>query len=674
MEETAVASSRALDELCINTVRTLAMDAVERANSGHPGAPMGLAPLCYLLWTKHLRHNPADPDWFGRDRFVLSCGHASMLLYSVLYLTGYDLSLEDLKDFRQWGSRTPGHPEYGLTPGVETTTGPLGQGFGNAVGMALAAARLAEEFNRPGHEVLNHRVYFLASDGDIMEGLSHEVASIAGHLRLGNLIGFYDDNRITIDGETSLTLSDDTAARFEAYGWFVQRVDDGNDLQALDRAIDEAKFVVDRPSLIILRTHIGYGSPTKQDTAAAHGAALGEDEVRMTKKSLGWEWEEPFTVPDESLNAWRQTVGRGAALQAAWNGAFEAYAGAHSALAKELTRRMHNELPADWEDALPTFAASDGALATRSASGRVLNAIAPKLPELIGGSADLSGSNQTLIKGAAPVSRSEYTGRNIFYGVREHGMCAVMSGLKLHGGHIPYGGTFLIFSDYARPSIRLAALMELGTIYVFTHDSIGLGEDGPTHQPIETLAALRAIPNLFVIRPADATETVEAWRIAIKRQNGPVALALTRQKVPTLDRSRVAPASGVAKGGYVLSGADAERLDLIIMATGSEVSLALEAQDSLRVSGVGVRVVSMPCLELFAEQPQSYRDAVLPPEIKARIAIEAAHPMSWYQWVGEQGEVIGIERFGASAPYARIYEEFGITAAHLVERARRLLG
>ncbi len=673
MPEAVVAGSKALDELCVNTIRTLSMDAVERASSGHPGTPMALAPLCYVLWTRHLRYDPAQPDWLDRDRFVLSCGHASMLLYSLLYLTGYDVSLDELKDFRQWGSRTPGHPEHGLTPGIETTTGPLGQGFGNAVGMAIAQAHLAEEFNRPGYDVVDHWIYFLASDGDIMEGVSHEVASIAGHLRLGRLVGFYDDNRITIDGETSLTLSDDTAMRFESYGWHVQRLEDGNDLEAIDRAIHAAKAVPDRPSLIIVRTHIAYGSPNKQDTAAAHGAPLGEDEVRLTKERLGWDYGEPFSVPQEALTEWRRSGERGAELHAAWQRVLDAYTAEYSDLAGEFGRRSSGQLPPDWEETLPILSADSDSMPTRTASGKVLDAIAPKLPELLGGSADLAGSNKTLIVGGKPLSHENRAGRNIFFGVREHGMGAVMNGIALHGGFIPYGGTFLIFSDYMRPPMRLAAMMGIKTIYVFTHDSVGLGEDGPTHQPIEMLASLRAVPNLTVIRPADAAETVEAWRAAIKHRGGPVVLSLTRQNLPLLDRRTLAPAEGLARGGYVLSEARGGRPDAVLMATGSEVGVVLEAQQKLETEGVAARVVSMPCVEFFARQTESYRNEVLPPEIKTRVAVEAAHPITWYRWVGDGGAVIGLERFGASAPYRRLFEELGITSDAVVECVRRLL-
>jgi transketolase len=652
-----------LDQLCINTIRTLAMDAVQQADSGHPGTPMALAPLAYVLWQRHLRYNPANPDWLDRDRFVLSAGHACMLLYSVLYLTGYDLTLDDIKQFRQWGSRTPGHSEHGVTPGVEATTGPLGQGTGNAVGMAIAEAQLAALFNRPGggHSIIDHYTYFLASDGDLMEGISHEACSLAGHLKLGKLIGFYDDNHITIDGSTDLAFTDDTAKRFESYGWHVQRIADGNDLDAIDSCVTQAKRVTDRPSLIIVRTHIAWGSPHKQDTAEAHGAPLGVDEVKATKQNLGWPSLEPFYVPDEALAHWRRARTRGARLEADWRTKWDAYRAAHPDLAAELERRIAGRLPAGWDAALPVFGPKD-AQATRAASGKVLNALAAKLPELIGGSADLTGSNNTEIKGGG-------AGRNFHYGVREHAMGAVLNGITLHRGFMPFGGTFLIFSDYMRPSIRLAALTRLKPIYVFTHDSIGLGEDGPTHQPIEQLATLRAVPNMTVIRPSDPTEVVEAWRAAITHRDGPVALVLTRQKVAVVDRAKYAPAAGLHQGGYVL--ADSPNPDIVLMATGSEVELILGAYEKLKADGRRPRAVSMPCLEYFAKQSQDYRDSVLPPGVP-RIAVEAAAPQSWYRWVPEgNGVIMGIERFGESAPYQRIYKEFGLTVDGVVAEARR---
>jgi len=673
MPEVVATGSKALDELCINTVRVLAMEAVQRANSGHPGTPMALAPIGYVLWTRHLHHNPADPSWPGRDRFVLSAGHASMLLYSLLHLTGYAVSLEEIKNFRQWGSLTPGHPEQDVTPGVETTTGPLGQGLGNAVGMAIAEAKLSAEFGREGFDLFRHRIYFIAGDGDLMEGVSHEASSLAGHLGLGQLIGFYDDNGITIDGSTTLSFSDDTAARFEAYGWHVQRVQDGNDLAAIDRAIEAAK-ASELPSLIMVRTHIAFGSPNKQDTSAAHGAPLGEEEIARTKENLGWDYEQPFTIPEEALAKWRRCVDRGVQLQKQWENEFADYASEYPELAREFERRSAGTLPDGWENSLPEFGPDAGPMATRASSSKVLNALSSVLPELVGGSADLGESNKTLIKDAEPLSRVNRGGRNIYFGVREHAMGSIINGMALHGGFIPYGATFLIFSDYMRPPIRLAAMMGLKVIYIFTHDSIGLGEDGPTHQPVEMLAALRSIPNLVVIRPADAAETAEAWRAAINHRSGPVALSLTRQGVPTLDRTVLAPASGLARGAYVLSDADGGKTDAILIATGSEVSLALAAQSELNGQGIRARVVSMPSQELFAAQPSEYRDDVLPPEVSARVAVEAAHPMSWYRWVGNHGAVVGLDRFGASAPAQRLYEEFGITAEAIVERTKLVLG
>ena len=668
----STAPSSTIDTLAINAIRVLAMDAVQAANSGHPGTPMALAPLGYVLWTRHLRHNPRDPAWPNRDRFVLSAGHASMFLYSLLYLTGYDLGLDDIKAFRQWESRTPGHPEYGHTPGVETTTGPLGQGFGNAVGMAVAEAHLAAEFNRETHDIIDHHTYFVASDGDMMEGVSHEAASFAGHLELGKLIGFYDDNHITIEGDTDLTFGDDTRKRFEAYGWQVLNVADVNDLDAIDRAITDAKQETGRPSLIIVRTHIAYGSPNKVDTAEAHGAPLGEDEIRLTKDALGYPSQEPFYVPDEVLEHWRKATVRGVAFQNGWLRQYLAYSKAHPSLARELDRRLKGELPSGWEDTLPTFTAKDGSTATRAASGKVINAIGPKIPELIGGSADLAGSTNTIMKDAGHFSAENYAGRNFHFGIREHGMGSVMNGMALHGGVIPYGATFLVFTDYMRPPMRLAAIMGLHVIYVFTHDSIGLGEDGPTHQPVEHLTALRCVPNMTVIRPADSGETVEAWRVAIKRKGGPVALVLTRQKLGFIDRSKYAPAAGVARGAYTLLDAKDGKPEVVLMASGSEVAVILEAQATLERQGVRARAVSMPSHNLFAEQTQAYRDEVLPPGVK-RVSIEAAHPMSWQRWVAPDGIALGIERYGASAPYERIYEELGLMAGNVVEAALRLV-
>jgi len=671
---TGVASARdaALEVLCINTVRTLAMDAVQQADSGHPGTAMALAPLAWVLWQRHLRFDPAHPDWPDRDRFVLSCGHACMLLYAVLYLTGYDLTLEDIKQFRQWGSRTPGHSEFGLTPGVEATTGPLGQGVGNAVGMAIAEAQLAALFNRPGHAIVEHHTYFLCSDGDLMEGISHEACSLAGHLRLGKLIGIYDDNRITIDGSTDLAFSDDTARRFEGYGWHVTKVADGNDLAALDRALEEAKRTTDRPSLVIVRTHIGFGSPHKQDTADAHGAPLGADEIKLTKQNLGWPSLEPFYVPDEALSAWRRAQARGAKLEADWRRRWDAYRAAFPDLARELERRLTGSLPDGWDADLPVFGPKD-AQATRAASGKVLNAIAAHLPELIGGSADLTGSNNTALKGSSDFTASDRAARYFHFGVREHGMGATLNGLCYHGGFVPFGGTFLIFSDYMRPAIRLAALSHLRPIYVFTHDSIGLGEDGPTHQPIEQLAALRAIPNMTVIRPGDPNEVTEAWRAAIRHTGGPVSLVLTRQKLAVIDRTKYAAAAGLHRGGYILAEAPSGAPRVILMGTGSELELVLGAYERLVGEGIAVRAVSMPSLELFARQPKEYRDGVLPPAVPQRVAVEAAAPQSWYRWVGERGAILGLDHFGASAPYQRLYKEFGLTVDKVVEAAREVL-
>jgi transketolase len=669
----AVATTASLDELCINTIRTLAMDAVQKADSGHPGTPMALAPIAYLLFTRHMRHNPADPHWPDRDRFVLSAGHASMLLYSSLYLSGYDLTLDDLKQFRQWDSKTPGHPEYGHTAGVETTTGPLGQGVANAVGFAMAESHLAAVFNRDGHDIVDHYTYFICSDGDLMEGISHEASSFAGHYKFGKLIGFYDDNRITIDGSTDLTYTDDAGKRFEAYGWHVLHVSDVNDLDAVDAAIEAAKAETERATMIVCRTHIGYGSPNKQDTAKAHGEALGVEEIKLTKKNLGWPSEEPFFVPEEALAHWRKVRERGAAANDAWRRKLIAYSKAHPDLAKEFGRRMQGDLPAGWESAIPTFTKDNGNVASRAASGVVLGVLVEKVPELIGGSADLTPSNNTQPKAFKEFSPNDRTARYVHYGIREHGMAGIMNGLALHGGIIPYGGTFLIFSDYMRPSQRLASLMHQRVIYVFTHDSIGLGEDGPTHQPIEQLTALRAIPGFTMIRPADANETAEAWRFALKHKNGPVALALTRQKLGFIDREKYGAASGLAQGAYILADAPGGSPEVVLMSSGSEVALILDAQTKLEAQGIRARAVSMPSHEQFAAQPAEYRAKVLPSGVK-RIAIEAAHPMSWYRWVGTDGVILGIDRFGASAPFSDIYKGLGLTVDKLVETAKSLLG
>ena len=658
-----------VDELCINTIRMLSADAVQKANSGHAGMPMGAAAMTYVLWTRFLKHNPTNPRWPDRDRFVLSAGHGSVLLYSLLHLTGYDLSLEALKNFRQWGSKTPGHPEFLHTPGVETTTGPLGQGFGNAVGLAIAERFLAAHFNRPGHEIVSHYTYAIVSDGDLMEGVSHETASLAGHLGLGKLIYLYDDNHISIEGNTDIAFTEDRAARFEAYGWHVQKVKDGNDMTAIEKALLSAQKEDLRPSLIAVRTHIGYGSPNKQDSASAHGEPLGPEEIKLTKENLGWPLEPEFHIPEEALNRFRKAIERGKQREGEWQERFSAYEKAYPEPAKEWNQWLHTDLPDGWDKDLPDFPADKKGLATRVASGKALNAIAPNLPNLIGGSADLAPSNKTVLNGEDFFQKDSYHGRNFHFGVREHGMGSILNGIALHGGLIPYGGTFLIFSDYMRPPIRLAAMMGLKVIYVFTHDSIGLGEDGPTHQPVEQLAALRAIPNLTVIRPCDANETSEAWRVALNSNQGPVALALTRQNLPTLDRNVVATADGLDRGAYILKDAPNGKPDLILLASGSEVPIAIEAAEKLEKKNMTVRVVSMPSWELFERQSQEYRHEVLPSDIKARVAIEAGITQGWHRYVGDNGSVIGIDHFGASAPYQILYEKFELTSEKVVETA-----
>jgi transketolase len=660
-----------LEKACIDAIRVLAMDAVQKADSGHPGTPMALAPLAYVLWTRHMRYNPADPHWANRDRFILSCGHASMLLYSVFYLTGYDITLDDIKNFRQLNSRTPGHPEYGHTAGVETTTGPLGQGFSNAVGMAVAEAHSAELYNRE-QRIIDHYTYFIASDGDLMEGISNEAASFAGHNKLGRLIGFYDDNHITIEGNTDLTFSDDTRSRFEGYGWHVQYVADIKDLEALDDAVAKAKAETERPSIVIVRSHIGYGSPNKQDTASAHGSPLGAEEIKLTKENLGIPSQEPFFVDPDALAFWRRAGLAGAEEQATWNKLYDQWKAANADLSSEFERRAGGHLQDGWEDLIPKFDASNGNIASRSASGAVINAIASKVPELIGGSADLASSTDTIVKGAPSFGPSSYGGRNFHFGIREHGMGGIMNGMALYGGIVPYGATFLIFSDYMRPPMRLASMMRQRIIYVFTHDSIGLGEDGPTHQPIEQLSNLRAVPNMTVMRPADANETAEAWRVALKLGT-PVCLILTRQKLPFIDRTKYAPASNVARGAYVLADVRGGEPEVVLMASGSEVGIILQAQDTLAQQGIRARTVSVPSMELFAQQDQAYRDTVLPPGIK-RISIEASQPMSWYKWLGEGGVAIGLEHFGASAPYQELYKEFHLTPENVVQTAKSLLG
>lgn len=666
-------ASRSIEQLAVTTLRTLSIDAIEKAKSGHPGMPMGAAPMAYVLWTKFLRHNPANPKWFDRDRFVLSAGHGSMLLYSLLHLCGYDLPLEELQNFRQWGSRTPGHPEYGHTPGVEATTGPLGQGIAMAVGMAMAERHLAARFNRDGHAIINHYTYVICGDGDLMEGVAAEAASLAGHLKLGKLIVLYDSNDISLDGETALAFTEDVRRRFEAYGWQVLRVDDGNDLEAIARAIEAARAETARPSLIEVKTVIGYGSPNKGGTAAAHGAPLGPDEVKRVKEFYGWPQEPAFYIPDEVRQHFAQVKERGQALEAEWNARLAAYEAAYPELAAELKRVMAGELPDGWDADLPSY--EPGAqLATRAASGQALNALAKRVPELIGGSADLASSNQTTLKGYPVFSADDYAGRNIWFGVREFAMAAALNGMALHGGLRVYGGTFLVFSDYLRPALRLSALMKQPVVYVFTHDSIAVGEDGPTHQPVEHIPSLRLIPDLTVIRPADANETVAAWRYALADAEGPVALVLSRQNLPVLPGTAERAADGVRRGAYVLADAENGTPDAILIATGAEVSLALEAKERLAAEGIAVRVVSMPSWELFEAQPEDYRRAVLPPEVTARVAVEAAHPMGWERYVSDRGAVIGIDRFGASAPGSRVMKEYGFTADNVVATVKRLLG
>ncbi len=661
-----------LDDRSINTIRFLAADAVQKANSGHPGLPMGVAPLAYVLWARHMIFDPQDPKWPNRDRFVLSAGHGSMLLYSMLHLAGYDLPMEEIQRFRQWDSMTPGHPEYDEAPGVETTTGPLGQGFANGVGMALAAEHMAAIYNRDGYPVVDHYIYAIVSDGDLMEGIASEAASLAGHLKLGRLVYLYDDNRISIDGSTDLSFTENRAARFEAYGWHLSFVEDVLKIDEVDRAIAAAR-ADPRPSLIVCRTHIGYGLPNKQDTAAAHGEPPGEDELNAAKENLGWPQEPRFLVPEEVREHFASFAERGKEQRRAWIAMMDEYRSTHGDLAETWDRVQARSLPENLESALPAFETDVKGMATRASSGKALNSLALKLPELIGGSADLTGSNKTDIKGEESFSRENRAGRYVHFGVREHAMGGLLNGMALYGGLIPYGGTFLIFSDYMKPAIRLAALMGQRVIYVFTHDSVGLGEDGPTHQPIEQLAGLRAIPNLTVIRPGDANETAYAWLASVQRTTGPTALALSRQAVPTLDRTQYAPAQGTLRGAYVLADLGESSPELILMASGTELSIIVEAAGMLEAKGHPVRLVSFPSWEIFQEQPEEYRQEVLPPEIRARVALEAASPMGWERWVGDGGTVIGIDRFGASAPYEEIYQQLGLTAERVVEEAERLL-
>jgi transketolase len=656
-----------LQDLCINTLRTLAMDAVERASSGHPGAPMGAAPMAFALWTKFLKHDPADSQWIDRDRFILSAGHASMLLYSLLHLTGYDLSLDELKAFRQLDSATPGHPEYHAVPGADTTTGPLGQGFSNAVGMAMAERFLAERFNRPEFEVIDHYTYVICSDGDLMEGMSSEAASLAGHLRLGKIVCLYDSNGISIDGSTELAFTEDVAARFRAYGWHVDQVDDGNDVAGIERAIAAARRD-ERPSLVTVRTHIGYGAPSKQDTAAAHGAPLGAEEVAGAKEALGWPYEEEFYIPDEVRDFYRASAARGGEARRRWKTLLEAYGRGFASEAAEFARVLKGTLPDGWDADLPAFTPRDGKIPTRKASGKALNALAARIPELVGGSADLQESNNTAIEDG-DIFRPGRAGRYIHFGVREHAMGAAVNGMVLHGGVRPFGATFLIFSDYMRPTIRLAALMEIPSIFIFTHDSIGLGEDGPTHQPVEQLPSLRAIPNLIVLRPADANETVGAWKVALTREHGPAVLCLSRQGLPVLERPDDHPPP-VERGAYVVRDSDGDP-DIVLLATGSEVHVAVAAAEMLHGRGLGARVVSMPSWELFERQSEDYRDEVIPRSARLRVAVEAASPFGWHRWVGPDGVIIGLDRFGSSGSGDAVMEKFGFTPDAV---AARVLG
>lgn len=661
-----------IHQLSINTIRCLTIDAVQKANSGHPGMPMGCAPIAYRLYTKYMKHNPANPEWINRDRFVLSAGHGSMLLYSILHLCGYKISLDDLKNFRQWKSITAGHPEYGLAPGIETTTGPLGQGFSNAVGMAIAQEYLGSIFNKSNMKILDHFIYGICSDGDLMEGISHEAASLAGHLKLGKLILFYDDNGITIDGNTKLTFSEDVKKRFEAYTWQVLNIDNVNDLKQIDRSVEAAQKELNKPSLVITKTHIGFGSPNKQDSKASHGAPLGEEEVTLTKKNLGWQEDKYFYIPSEVTDHFNSLKDEFNNYEDEWKEQFNIYKKKYTSDAEKLLKYFNNDFGSEWIDALPSFNNYSENIATRSASGKVLNSISPKLPTLIGGSADLSESNNTVINGQSVFSADNYSGRNIHFGIREHAMAGIVNGMALYGGVIPYCGTFLIFSDYMRPSIRLAALMKLRPIYVFTHDSIGLGEDGPTHQPVEQLAVLRAIPGVIVIRPADANETVEAWKCALEHKGSPVALVLTRQKVPVLDRTKFSSAENLSKGAYVLIESE-KKPEVILMASGSEVSLAVDAYYVLQSEGIETRVVSFPSWELFDEQSDEYKETVIPKSVKVRVSIEAGIKQGWEKYLGEYGEAISIEKFGASAPSEVLFKEYGFTTEAVVKKVKTLI-
>ena len=660
-----------LDQLCVNTIRTLSMDAVQAANSGHPGMPMGMADVAYVLWTKFLKHNPKNPQWFDRDRFVLSAGHGSMLLYSLLHLTGYELSLDEIKDFRQLGSITPGHPEYGMTPGVETTTGPLGQGFGTGVGMAMAERFMASTFNKSDSTLIDHFTYAIVSDGDLMEGISHESASMAGHLKLSKLIYLYDSNKISIDGSTDLAFTDDTKKRFEAYGWDVQQID-GHNHKEIEEAIKVAQRT-DTPSLIECKTKIGFGSPNKEGTAASHGSPLGEEEIKLTKEQLGWPYKEQFFIPDDVKQKMLKAVDKGEKSESIWEDRLHEFQKKYPADGVLFKSFVNRELPEDWTEVIPEFEADEKGLASRNASGKILQQISDHIFNLVGGSADLTGSTKTDMSGKGIFQANNYQGRNLHYGVREHGMAAAVNGMALHGGIIPFGATFLVFSDYNKPSIRIAALSQIPSIFVFTHDSIGLGEDGPTHQPIEHLAALRATPNVYVFRPADANETAYCWKAAIKKDDGPSVMVLTRQNLPTLDRSVYNAASGTEKGAYILKEAASGTPDLILMATGSEVEIIVKAAEELEAKGVATRVVSMPCIDLFEEQSDSYKESILPQNVTARLSIEASSPYGWHKYTGSKGLVMGIDRFGESAPYKEVYEHLGLTVAKVVENGLSLV-
>lgn len=663
-------NTKELDQLCVNTIRTLSMDGVQKANSGHPGMPMGMADVAYVLWTQYLKHNPKNSKWLDRDRFVLSAGHGSMLLYSLLHLSGYDVSLDDIKNFRQWGSITPGHPEVGHTDGVETTTGPLGQGFANGVGMAMAEEFLAAHFNESDNKVVDHYTYAIVSDGDLMEGVTQEAASLAGHLKLGKLIYLYDDNDITIDGSTDLAFTEDVLKRFDAYGWHVTRID-GHNHDEIKKAIEEAHKVTDKPSLISCKTKIGFGSPNKEGSSSSHGSPLGEEEIVLTKKKLGWEYEEKFFIPEEALNQFRKSVEKGAELEKQWHQKCDTYNAANPEKAAEFNK-WFADLDVNWDTVLPKFKADPSGMATRKASGEVLKAVTAAIPNMLGGSADLSPSNNTHA-GQEAFNAENYGGKYVHYGIREHAMGSIMNGIKLHGGVIPYGGTFLIFSDYCRPAIRLAALSKVPNIFVFTHDSIGLGEDGPTHQPIEQVPSLRTLPNHYTLRPADANETAYCWKIALESKETPSSLALTRQNLPTYERTEANSAALTEKGAYILFDSDKQVPDAILMASGSEVEIIVQAKEQLKAKGIDARVVSMPCWELFRKQPDAYKQTVFPPEVTARIAVEAASPFGWSEWTGDKGRVIALDHFGASAPYQTIYKEFGLTPENVVSQALELL-